>query len=148
MRRIPARPSTDSVSAVHGSHSNSHVTEARPLILCAAWAATITTPTVACVLPRQRETGREERTTSSEHPYMWYHISLRHNLLLHPAPIRQDKGTISQEIYMATKRRYMFSIDRRSTYSISSNRLIGPLAGALSPCMCLPWAIKGRAHSQ
>jgi hypothetical protein len=29
---------------------------------------------------------------------------------------------------------------------ISSNMSLGPHVGAQQPCMCLPWAIKGKAH--
>jgi hypothetical protein len=113
------------------------------LTLCAAWAAIIMAPTVAHALPRRRETGGHDRTTPLEHLYMWWRISLRHNL--HLAPIRRGKGTASQEIYTKTKRRYSFSTDRRSTYSISSNRLLGPLVEARLPCMRRPWTtLQGR----
>jgi hypothetical protein len=66
---LPA-PVAGSASAVRRLHSNSRVTEARPLTLYAAWAADIMTPTMARVVPRRRVTGREDRTPPPEHPYM------------------------------------------------------------------------------
>jgi hypothetical protein len=63
-------PVADDVSAVCRPHSNSLVTEARSLTPYAAWAAIIMTPTVAHALPRQRETGGEDRMTPSKHPYI------------------------------------------------------------------------------
>jgi hypothetical protein len=63
-------------STVRRPHGNSHVTEARPLTPCAAWATIIMTPTVARTLPRQRETGEQDMTTPPEHPYMWWRIGL------------------------------------------------------------------------
>jgi hypothetical protein len=67
----------DGASVVHRLHSNSHVTEARPLTLCVVWAIAIMTPTVACTLPRQKEIGGEEWMTQHAHPYGRPRISLR-----------------------------------------------------------------------
>jgi hypothetical protein len=54
---------------VHGPHSGSRVTEARPLTLCATWVAAIMAPTLLRKGPRQSVTCREDRKTSLEHPY-------------------------------------------------------------------------------
>jgi hypothetical protein len=73
---LPAQV-VDIASVVRRLHINSHVTESRPLTLCAAWAIAIMTLTVACALPRQKEIGGEDRTMPHVHPYERSRISLR-----------------------------------------------------------------------
>jgi hypothetical protein len=57
-----------SAFAVRRPHSNSHITEARPLTPCATWAAIIMTPIVARSLPRRSEMCGKDMMIPSRHP--------------------------------------------------------------------------------
>jgi hypothetical protein len=168
-----AAPVAGGASAVCRTHSNSRFTEARPLTPCTAWVAVIMTPTIDRTLSRQDhwlpspmgychyDSHYSPRVTEAKWDRWRRHDAVAWAPLqavahqpvraIYTCALRRLDGARVWQARRCTRRPREDIHPPQATTSTSiylALDLPDPLIGAQPSCMCLPWTIKGRAHTQ